>query len=280
METQPESNVNSYVFLWRTTESYGELSQWYHTPFVFDEKRFANMEQFVMHYKAVVFNNMEIADRILNSFEAYPAEHMRMGRMIRGFDEAVWRKVCMDIVVTGYLCKFTQNEVVKNVLMSTGKRVLVEASPADSNWGIGFDRSNAIANMSMWGSNKLGRALMVVRDPNTLALITCQRSGGSKVLLSTEIDECLLLYHGSLAVSYSHGLVEFGSPFHRRHHRRPKNGHPGFSKVGPSIYSGPSVWLWVECSNIFAFGVITTFSRYPYGVMNDPNIENKRSVFD
>jgi ribA/ribD-fused uncharacterized protein len=51
-------------------------------------------------------------------------------------------------------------------LMSTGNKILVEASPLDTIWGIGLGRENTKANNpNTWrGKNLLGFALMEVRD--------------------------------------------------------------------------------------------------------------------
>ena len=60
--------------------------------------------------------------------------------------------------------KFTQNENLKMVLLETKDRELVEASPSDRIWGIGFDSEKAPGNEDKWGENKLGKALMKVRE--------------------------------------------------------------------------------------------------------------------
>ncbi len=51
-------------------------------------------------------------------------------------------------------------------LHDTGNKVLVEASPYDTIWGIGMRKSeDGITNPHNWkGLNKLGFALMEVRD--------------------------------------------------------------------------------------------------------------------
>lgn len=62
------------------------------------------------------------------------------------------------------LFKFSQNDRLKGILLGTGSREIVEASPNDKVWGIGFDSENALENKEMWGVNKLGKALMRVRE--------------------------------------------------------------------------------------------------------------------
>lgn len=63
--------------------------------------------------------------------------------------------------------KFTSSKEkvqFKKGLLDTGDRELVEASPTDRIWGIGFDAANAEANRQDWGENRLGKALMNVRE--------------------------------------------------------------------------------------------------------------------
>lgn len=70
------------------------------------------------------------------------------------------------IVFEGNYAKFTQNEDLKDFLLSTGDKVLVEASPYDKIWGIGMRESaEGINNPNNWkGTNLLGFAIMQVRD--------------------------------------------------------------------------------------------------------------------
>jgi ribA/ribD-fused uncharacterized protein len=51
-----------------------------------------------------------------------------------------------------------------DVLLGTGDRELIEASPNDRIWGIGFNAEDALGKESEWGSNKLGKALERVRQ--------------------------------------------------------------------------------------------------------------------
>jgi len=62
--------------------------------------------------------------------------------------------------------KFSQNEALEDYLLSTGKHVLVEASPADKIWGIGLAEDNPMVDSPyQWrGLNLLGYALMETRQ--------------------------------------------------------------------------------------------------------------------
>ena len=95
-----------------------------------------------------------------------PAQAKALGRTITGFDSTLWDTHKSDIVTTGNLHKFSQHEALRGFLLSTGNRVLVEASPVDRVWGIGLAGNDAhIGNPLKWkGENRLGYALMEVRD--------------------------------------------------------------------------------------------------------------------
>lgn len=52
----------------------------------------------------------------------------------------------------------------RKMLLETGDTLLVEASPYDRIWGIGYSHANSEAYRGTWGENLLGKALMRVRD--------------------------------------------------------------------------------------------------------------------
>ena len=125
--------------------------------------RCATAEHYMMAEKARLFDN-SATDAIVAA--AHPGEAKKLGRKIRNFDQAIWEKHRFDIVVRGNLAKFSQHEPLKQYLLGTGDRVLVEASPHDRIWGIGIAESDPAAqNPYDWkGLNLLGFALMAVRE--------------------------------------------------------------------------------------------------------------------
>ena len=68
-------------------------------------------------------------------------------------------------IFKGNLEKFTQHSDLKEKLINTGKKHLVEASPFDKIWGIGMDANHPDAtNIDKWnGQNLLGEVIMSVR---------------------------------------------------------------------------------------------------------------------
>jgi len=140
------------------------FSQWYLRSFDVGHLTYCCMEQYMMSKKAELFGDMEIRDRIMAADQQ--AEIKNLGRKVRNFDEQVWNRFKLPIVLTGNYYKFSQHADLRRFLMGTGEALLVEASPYDQIWGIGMQANDPDAqNPALWrGSNLLGFALMKVRD--------------------------------------------------------------------------------------------------------------------
>ncbi len=169
LSKQPKKQ--KYLYFWgHTPNKDGSMSSacfsqwWENSPFEVDGIRYATAEHFMMAQKAKLFNDEDIFQQIVNS--THPNKAKQLGRKVANFDDNVWKKHRFDIVVAGNMAKFEQDKRLKQYLLNTGKRVLVEASPYDKIWGVGLARDNEmIANPLRWkGLNLLGFALMVVRD--------------------------------------------------------------------------------------------------------------------
>ncbi|WP_436492204.1 NADAR family protein [Actinokineospora sp. HUAS TT18] len=141
----------------------GCLSQWWPAQFTVDGQTFATAEHYMMWRKAVLFDDPTTAEQILRA--PHPRRAKELGRGVRGFDEGVWVEQRFDIVVAGCVAKFGQHADLREFLVSTGDRVLVEASPVDPVWGIGLAADDPRAqDPAQWlGSNLLGFALTAAR---------------------------------------------------------------------------------------------------------------------
>jgi hypothetical protein len=64
------------------------------------------------------------------------------------------------------MAKFGQNSRLKATLLSTENKIIVEASPYDTIWGIGlYHEDDRVLDEKNWkGMNLLGKALMEVRE--------------------------------------------------------------------------------------------------------------------
>ncbi|MFI2645070.1 NADAR family protein [Streptomyces sp. NPDC018610] len=140
------------------------LSQWWPSPFTVDGVTYATAEHWMMAGKARLFRDAEALERVLAA--GHPSEAKNAGRLVRGFDERVWARERFAIVVTGSVHKFAAHPVLREFLLNTGDRVLVEASPVDRVWGIGLAGDDeAAADPERWrGPNLLGFALMEARE--------------------------------------------------------------------------------------------------------------------
>lgn len=151
--------MNKFYFFWG-----GEFSQWYKSNFIIDDVLFVCAEQFMMYKKAELFNDQESMEKILKTDNARKQKHL--GKKVKDFNSDIWDEHKYNIVLTGNLAKFTQDKKLKELLLSTRTKTLVEASPYDIIWGIGYDENHPHATQpDKWrGLNLLGKVLMEVRE--------------------------------------------------------------------------------------------------------------------
>jgi ribA/ribD-fused uncharacterized protein len=184
------------VFFWREygDEGHGYLSQWYRSPFhnpTDPSIIFQTAEQYMMYAKAVLFNDLPIASEILET--TIPKQQKALGRAVKGFDQKVWNANRERIVEEGsyYKFKYGVDEgdlkddgtglTLRERLLATADREIVEASPMDKIWGIGFGAKNAENRRAHWGLNLLGKALMKVRDRLRAEAEEEKEAGGKEV---------------------------------------------------------------------------------------------------
>ena len=161
--------INYYFFWGHTPKIPGTidkscLSQWFSAAFTVDDILYPTAEHWMMVQKAKLFKDEEALSKMLNTSK--PGTVKALGRTVRDFDKEVWNEQAYHIVVEGNKHKFSQNESMKNFLLSTGNKIIVEASPRDFIWGIGMgqDRKEAMNPHTWRGTNWLGFALMETRD--------------------------------------------------------------------------------------------------------------------
>ena len=150
-EREPECSVFTNFF--RTTyKLYG--------------KTFKSSEQGFMYKKALVFNDKDVALAILAA--KTPREAKDLGKTVKGFTDEVWNTERKQAMFENCYAKFSQNKKLRKALMATGDQILVEASPNDCIWGIGYNMKDAPrSDPSEWGSNLLGKTLCRVRETMT-----------------------------------------------------------------------------------------------------------------
>lgn len=134
VEVARQSERIKYLMFWghRSTRSGGIgagcLSQWWPADFSVDGVVYRTAEHFMMAGKARLFGDEETAAEIVAA--GHPKQAKDFGRRVRGFDEETWAAARFDLVVHGNLAKFGQHADLREFLLGTGERVLVEASPS------------------------------------------------------------------------------------------------------------------------------------------------------
>lgn len=118
----------------------------------------------MMYRKATLFSSADIAARILSpaGLATHPREIKALGRRVENFSQPVWDANRLAIVTEGSYLKFRGGRL-RRLLLDTGDKALVEASPFDAIWGIGIAEKDARAGKRARGLNLLGVALVEAR---------------------------------------------------------------------------------------------------------------------
>jgi ribA/ribD-fused uncharacterized protein len=142
----------TYHFFWK-----GILSNWTPSKFTHNGYQYSCGEQMMMHQKALLFKDFDIAEVIM--LTENPALIKSLGREIKNFNQQIWDENKYRIVYEGLLNRYTQDEAAKDELLKYKDRIFVEASPFDRIWGIGYNSKDALNNIGTWGENLLGQIL-------------------------------------------------------------------------------------------------------------------------
>jgi hypothetical protein len=173
----------------RPGKKFREFSNYFPVPFAFVLPAFARRdglprsshcefsEKAVMLTKAALMGDVERFHELERATD--PRTCKSLGRGVRNFDDVLWKAHLEETAFEVVKQKFEVSRELRQLLLSTGSKIIAEAAPNDSIWGIGVgcadDRS---VNPAQWcGQNILGYALMRVRShlrgevvPNMAAL--------------------------------------------------------------------------------------------------------------
>lgn len=156
--------TDEYVFFYKDW-----LSNYQRTKFDVEWKgvkyTFTSTEQGFMYIKAITFGDNVTAQKILNTDD--PNRCRKLGRQVKGYNDAEWAKIRYDVFYTLNWAKYTQDKKLQEKLLDPqfdGKK-FVEASPIDKIWGIGYAEDNPNIEFTdiYWGKNYLGRILTNIR---------------------------------------------------------------------------------------------------------------------
>ena len=107
--SQRKPDMHDFLFFWgpdarRLGYQKAVLSQWYPSPFYDEGNLYCNAEQYMMHRKALLFEDDAVAADIMKTRQ--PAAMKRKGRAVKNFDPKVWDAEKVSIVRSGNLLKF------------------------------------------------------------------------------------------------------------------------------------------------------------------------------
>lgn len=141
----------------------GPFSQWFPSRFKIGNQTYNCAEQYMMAQKALTFGDVETQIKIMTAGE--PSKQKALGRKVKFFNPSQWNTVCRKIVYDANYAKFSDPSL-KALLLATGDKEIVEASPYDTIWGIGLSETDPrCLDKTQWrGTNWLGEVLMAVRS--------------------------------------------------------------------------------------------------------------------
>lgn len=149
VESKKSSGEKDKIYFYSTANKYFEFSNFYESSFILDSKEWRTVEHYFQAQKPL---NEEEKERIRKA--ATPREAKSMGSKVLLRKD--WEEVKLDVMEKACMAKFSQNEELKKMLLSTKPKKLFEHTTRDKFWGDGGGGSK--------GMNMMGKILMKLRD--------------------------------------------------------------------------------------------------------------------
>lgn len=140
---------STIIYFCSKIKEYGELSNFYSCSFDLDSKNWKTVEHYFQAYKTLDPKDQEYIRNLPT-----PKEAKQYGRMVSLRKD--WEEIKLEVMKKACLAKFTQNENLKKILLSTGTKELREHTFRDKFWGDGGKNGK--------GKNHLGKILMEIRE--------------------------------------------------------------------------------------------------------------------
>lgn len=133
-------------------------------PIDMDGEKFATVEHYFQAMKAKEFKDDEVYAKILKS--KTPKAAKAAGKKVKNFVQEVWDAKRDEIMEKAVRAKFVQHPELRKELMATDDKLIGEADPRNTYWGIGtsMDLEKAKSPSKWRGQNKLGKILMKLRN--------------------------------------------------------------------------------------------------------------------
>jgi len=133
-------------------------------PIEIEGVKYPTVEHYFQAMKAKEFEDQEVFDKIVKS--KTPKAAKALGKKVKNFVTEVWDAKRDAIMETGLRAKFVQHPELRKELMATEDKLIGEADPRDTYWGIGtsMDLEKSKTPSKWRGQNKLGKMLMTLRS--------------------------------------------------------------------------------------------------------------------
>lgn len=127
---------------------------------VIEGTEYKTLEHYLMHQKALVMGDKRTASLIL-LVASTPAQAKSLGRRVYGYSEDKWEKERERVMFKGLKAKIDQHPELKEKLLRTGSKVIVELH--DPIWGNGLTLEDTLKGAKWKGRNVLGGLWMRLR---------------------------------------------------------------------------------------------------------------------
>jgi len=154
----PSARSKNTVSFFKCWDRNGILSNFSPHRIQVDGVDYATVEHFYQSQKlAGVPGSESLVESITNAKSPEEAAFIgrRAERETPDLVRSDWNEVKVAVMEQGLMRKFSSDGNARKALVATGNKLIVESSPHDYFWGIGYNRA---------GQNWLGRLLMKVRD--------------------------------------------------------------------------------------------------------------------
>lgn len=140
------------IFFYEKDGDFYEFTNFFEfAPFILDGKEWKTTEHYFQAQKFVGTPYEEIIRHTNSPRDAF--QYARQPEVSR-WQRDDWESVKVDIMYKALLAKFSQHERLRQLLLATKGKTLIEHTYNDSFWGDGYGG----------GANNLGKLLMKVRD--------------------------------------------------------------------------------------------------------------------
>ena len=140
------------IHFYNKDEAYYEFTNFYQSPVWIDDSEWATTENYFQAQKYIGTPLYDAIQKCQYARDAFRISRSPQGSRWRRKD---WEEVKVDIMRVALYAKYTQHQRLRDLLLGTGEREIVEHTSNDSFWGDGGDGR---------GQNVLGKLLMELRD--------------------------------------------------------------------------------------------------------------------